>query len=274
MAEMTEMVKCQSLQEWENGGMSSFPLLGPDTIHVGWVDASAVTPDAASLSVLRLPEDEQTRFHRYKRPLDAHQFLVGRLLLRGWLEQTTGVSAAAWRLREGDRGRPEIADPPSPYTFNLAHSGGMVACGLAVSDEGYSPECGIGIDLEDLQRRPMTRDLARRFCAPIECADIDQQPPEFQTARFLTYWTLKEAYLKARGLGIAVHLADIAFRLEPQHPVVTFRESLIGTSADWAFALFQPTSRYLLSVAAPQPAGAPRPQILLHAVSLATLGLA
>ncbi|MSO49853.1 MAG: 4'-phosphopantetheinyl transferase superfamily protein [Acidobacteria bacterium] len=242
----------------------SLPRPSDRDVCVCWVDVSAVTADDASAWVSRLPQTERDRYARYRHQLAAHQFLVGRLLIRGWLESLTGTSAAAWELREGERGRPEIASPPSPWSFNLAHSGNLVACVLSsVSD--------VGVDLEDLDRRPLTRDLARRFCAPAEVADIEQQPEAAQTHRFLTYWTLKEAYLKARGLGIAVHLADLEFNLAGEHPSISFRESLEGTSRDWAFGLFQPTPRYLLSVAVPQPAGSPRPDIAVSAVTLDAL---
>ena len=235
------------------------------------MDATPVTAAIAQAGMAVLTDEEQTRFHRYRHPLGAHQFLVGRLLIRRWLAAATGVSAESWRFSEGERGRPEIAGAATDWSFNLAHSGGLVACALARGRQIQGTDAGIGVDLEDLQRRPLTGDLVRRFCAPAETADIERQPAALQFRRFLTYWTLKEAYLKARGLGIAVHLADVAFLLDGPHPEITFRESLAGTSRAWAFELFQPTPRYLISVAAPQPPGTARPQIHLHAVPLSAL---
>ena len=117
----------------------------------------------------------------------------------------------------------------------------------------------------------MAADLHRRFCSPAEIADIERQPEEARTLRFLTYWTLKEAYLKARGLGIAVHLADVEFSIDGARPAIAFRGSLEGTDPGWAFALFQPSPRCLLSVAAPQPAGTPAPAFDVRALSLEVL---
>jgi 4'-phosphopantetheinyl transferase len=248
-----------------------FPSLRDRTVHICWVDATPVTGDMAAAAQSFLSPAERERFHRYRRSLDAHQFLVGRLLIRRWLASETGTPAASWRFNEGERGRPGIESAGTPWSFNLAHSGGLVACAIARTDQPAGADCGIGVDLEDMERRPLTRDMARRFCAPEEAADIERQPEALQARRFLTYWTLKEAYLKARGLGIAVHLADVAFTLDPPHPTVSFRESLAGTSRDWAFQLFQPTPRYLLSVAAPQPAGTPRPAMHLDAMDLPAL---
>lgn len=223
-----------------------------------------MTPDQAARNVLTLPADERERFRKYRHALAANQFLVGRLLIRGWLEAVSGTAAAEWQLVEGARGRPAIAHPPSPWSFNLAHSGGMVACVLSRLPD-------VGVDLEHLDRRPMARDLYRRFCSPSEIADIERQPEDARANRFLTYWTLKEAYLKARGLGIAVHLADVEFAIDGPRPSIAFRGSLEGTDPGWAFALFQPSPRCLLSVAAPQPAGTPAPGFDVRAVPLEVL---
>ena len=223
-----------------------------------------MTPMVAEACLLRLAPDERDRFRRYRHPLASYQFVVGRLLVRAWLEAVSGTAAAEWQLVEGPRGRPHIDYPVSPWSFNLAHSGGMVACVLSRLPD-------VGVDLEHLDRRPMAPDLYRRFCSPAEIADIEQQPEEARARRFLTYWTLKEAYLKARGLGIAVHLADVEFSLDGSRPSIAFRGSLDGTDAGWAFELFQPSPRCLLSVAAPQPAGAPPPRFDVQTVPLEVL---
>jgi 4'-phosphopantetheinyl transferase len=117
----------------------------------------------------------------------------------------------------------------------------------------------------------MDRDLFRRFCSPVEIADIERHSEETRTQRFLTYWTLKEAYLKARGLGIAVQLSDVEFNLDGPQPSITLRDSLADADPGWAFALFQPSPRFLLSVAAPQPSGTPRPAFEVRAMPLESL---
>ena len=223
-----------------------------------------MTTADAEACLTRLPPVERERFRKHRLPLPANEFLLGRLLIRGWLESVSGVAAAEWQFAEGDRGRPAIAHPASAWSFNLAHSGGMVACALSLLPD-------IGVDLEDLDRGPMSPDLYRRYCSPSEVADIESQPEADRMRRFLTYWTLKEAYLKARGLGIAVHLADVEFSVGGPRPSVAFRGSLEGSDPGWAFELFQPSPRCLLSVAVPRRGGAPPPVIDLRAMSLAAL---
>jgi len=242
----------------------SFPLPETGVVCVCWVDASQLSEEEAARTVVRLPADERERFHRYRHALAASQFLVGRLLIRQWLEALTGTPSSALKIIEGPRGRPALEASASPWSFNVAHSGGLVACAM-------SRLADVGVDLEHLDRRPMGHDLYRRYCAPAEIADIEQQPEDRRLVRFLTYWTLKEAYLKARGLGIAVHLADVEFSIEGPQPVIRFRDSLEGADPGWAFALFHPTDRFLLSVAAPQPAGTPSPTFEVQAIPLELL---
>jgi 4'-phosphopantetheinyl transferase len=233
-------------------------------VSVTWVDASAITREDLRAALSQLPAAEVERFHRYRHAGAANQFLAGRLLLRQWLQALTGTAAAEFLLVEGERGRPAISHPPTAWSFNLAHSGGLVACALSLMPE-------VGVDLEHLDRRPMAPDLFRRFCSPAEIADIERQPEAARAQRFLTFWTLKEAYLKARGLGIAVPLAEVEFSVDGPTPEITFRGTLEGTDPGWAFALFQPTTRCLLSVAAPQPAGTRRPVFDVHSVPLEVL---
>jgi 4'-phosphopantetheinyl transferase len=241
-----------------------FPVPAANDVRVVWVDVSSMTDGKAQALLDRLSDDERIRFRRFRHALASYQFLAGRLVIRQWLQAISGTAAGEWQFAEGPRGRPTIASPSSPWSFNLAHSGGMVACVLSRIEH-------VGVDLEHLDRRPMADELFRRYCSPDEIADIERHEGDERSQRFLMYWTLKEAYLKARGLGIAVHLADVEFSLAGADPAIGFRESLTGTDPGWAFALFQPTPRCLLSVAAPQPAGAPRPAFSVEPLALEAL---
>jgi len=243
---------------------SVLPAPSADHLVIAWTDARGLAPATAADWVRALPEDEQARFGKYRHAPSAHEFLVGRLLARRWITALTGTPASGIVLVEGSRGRPMIAAPVTTFQFNLAHSGGVVACILSDGREA-------GVDVEHLDRRPVPSDLWHRFCAPAEIADIEAQPIEARQHRFLTYWTLKEAYLKARGLGIAVHLADVAFSLTGPHPAIGFRDSLVGTSADWAFGMFEAGPRHLISWATPQTPGTSCPSVGVRHIAVDAL---
>jgi 4'-phosphopantetheinyl transferase len=173
------------------------------------------------------------RHERYRFPADRDMFLVGRVMARALVGRALGIGPQEWEWREGPRGRPEIADPDAHrrVSFNIAHSAGLVVC--AVSNDGT-----VGVDVEHRLRPPVDARMVRRYCAPGEIDDIERQGPAAWQDQFLKYWTLKEAYLKARGLGIAVHLSDLCFTLGAD---AIRLERLDSLSADddheWAFVL-------------------------------------
>ena len=211
-------------------------------VHACFAHVDRLTRDSAVIArALRwLTPDERARFDRYRADVDRHMFLLGRVMARALVGRALGVEPCRWQWAEGPRGRPEIAAPPTDLRFNLSHSAGLVVCALARGRD-------VGIDVEDLARRPVDRAIVPRYCAPGECADIDAHGERWQQ-RFLVYWTLKEAYLKARGLGVALPLAELCFL--PDDPIrVMFLGSLAGTSTEWSFVLTQPTPTHLVAIA-------------------------
>ncbi len=96
-----------------------------------------------------------------------------------------------------------------------------------------------------------------RCCSPAEAADVHARGSEGWRDRFLQYWTLKEAYLKARGLGIPVHLADLSFSLHSDDVRLNGRGSMAGADAGWAFDLITLHADHFLAVAARHHSGRP-----------------
>ena len=213
-------------------------------------DLAAPGVVTAALDWLAAPE--RGRYQRFQRSEDRQMFLLGRVMARALVGAALDLPPAAWPWREGPRGRPEIALAGTALHFNLAHSAGLVVCGLAAGRE-------IGIDVEDLHRRRVEPAVVRRYCAPEEIADIEAQGDGWHD-RFLHYWTLKEAYLKARGLGISVRLEEVGFRLHGPSVEIAFGGALAGSDRRWTFELARPTVRHLVAVAVSTADGA-RPRL-------------
>jgi 4'-phosphopantetheinyl transferase len=218
------------------------------------IDHALGDPAAVAHARQSLTDVEQARFERYHGDADRRMFLLGRVMSRGLVGRALNVGAGGWEWREGPHGRPEIAQPTTPVRFNLAHSAGLVVCAIASGRD-------VGVDVEDLQRPAIDPAMVNRYCAPAEAADIEAQGDRWRD-RFLVYWTLKEAYLKARGLGISVPLRDICFVLQPPPVRVTFLGSLAGTPSAWTFHLSQPTDRHLVAIAASAEDGV-EPRVLI-----------
>ena len=74
-------------------------------------------------------------------------------------------------------------------------------------------------------------------------------PEHLQPARFLCYWTLKEAYAKARGLGLALPLDELSFDLSGEGIEIAVGPSVDDEGADWQFDQWAPTDHHVVAVA-------------------------
>jgi 4'-phosphopantetheinyl transferase len=72
----------------------------------------------------------------------------------------------------------------------------------------------VGVDLESFARAEEIVALAPRVFSKAERAQLDALPAADRADRALTLWTLKEAYIKARGMGLALPLQEISFLFE------------------------------------------------------------
>lgn len=204
-----------------------------------------------------LSAEEMDRAARFGHPDDAARFVIGRALTRTMLSRYAGVAPRDWPLVIAERGRPElVARPPGvpDLRFNLSHTPGLVACAVTVGRE-------VGVDVEHIGRR-LTHDVAERFFSAREVADLRGLPADEQPVVFFDYWTLKESYIKARGLGLALPLRHFSFLRTPgEAPTIAFDPELHDDPAAWQFAQFWPTAEHRMAVAV-QRTGADLPIIV------------
>jgi 4'-phosphopantetheinyl transferase len=192
-----------------------------------------------------LTPDELERMARLIFERDRRTFLITRAHVRTMLSRYAPVNPADWRFIANAHGRPEILDRPEgvpDLRFNLSHTEGLIACAVTVGRE-------VGVDVEHIGRR-LLHDVPGRFFAAREVVDLKSLPAADQPRVFFDYWTLKEAYIKARGFGLALPLGDFAFRLAPPDPVeITFEPSLKDDPATWQFVQAWPTPQHRLGLA-------------------------
>ena len=114
------------------------------------------------------------------------------LFRREVLSRYAAVEPADWRFEANEHGKPGLVDPPRPLSFNLSHSGAWLAC---VVGDGRA----VGVDLEYCEASRDVLKLARRYFPSFEFDDLMALPEAQRSDRFYDYWTLKEAWVKARG---------------------------------------------------------------------------
>ena len=176
---------------------------------------------------------ERARTDRFRSARDRRAGLVARALVRITLSRYCDVPPARWRFRANRHGRPEIASPASPLRFNLSHTEGLVACLVSRGRE-------LGVDAESLRRDRRWLDLAGRFFAPAEARALNGVPAAERPLRFLEYWTLKEAYVKARGRGLTLPLSGFWFDLPAGTADgirIRFTRAVDDDPARWQFTL-------------------------------------
>ena len=214
-------------------------------VHLWHVFSDAVTdPELLDRYEGLLSDDERKRRQRFAFERDRHQFLVTRALVRTVLSSYTGDDPQALVFRHNAYGKPEIAlSEGVPLRFNLSHTAGLVACAVTVGHE-------VGVDVEDLQRGRRNLDLIRKYFAAAEVAALERLPAEQQPLAFFEFWTLKEAYIKARGKGLSIPLGEFSFALAPDRPpAISFAAGRDDRPAAWQFARIRLGGRYQIALA-------------------------
>ncbi len=222
-------------------------------------DPASASPEAVKAAAALLDEGERIRADRFAYDEDRHLFTVAHALAR------LGLSAAApevapdrWRFVANRWGRPALASPwdATGLHFNLSHTRGLAAVIVCSRDEA-------GVDVEDRSRRAGGPEVAERFFAPPELLAVRHAPAAEQRDIFFRVWTLKEAYIKARGRGISLGLDRFWFDLSGEWPRIDWEPGLDEDPASWRFIEATPTDRHALAIAI-RDGAAPTPITFRH----------
>ncbi|MET0333530.1 MAG: 4'-phosphopantetheinyl transferase superfamily protein [Rhizobacter sp.] len=175
--------------------------------------------------------EELARGDRFYFERDRSRYRVTRALVRSVLSRyAPSIAPNDWRFEATSYGQPVITNPEPEaqrLSFNLTHTHDLVV--LAVT-EGRA----VGVDTENITRGALL-DVADRFFAPSECKHLRALPPDAKPKRFFELWTLKESYIKARGMGLSIPLHKFAFDLrDPQAVSLSTVEDLQDPAERWA----------------------------------------
>lgn len=193
-----------------------------------------------------LTEDEQVRYQSFHFERDRLMFLATRALVRTALSAYVDVPPSRWRFAEGVRGKPYIKEPLGlpPLYFNLSNTRGLIVCAVS---HAYDQ---VGVDTEWLDRNGETVNLADRHFSQAELRAMRALPAARRRDRFFHYWTLKESYIKARGLGLALPLEKFSFLFDDALPIrIAFDPTFGDDPRRWRFALLSAPRSRIVAVA-------------------------
>ena len=218
-------------------------------IHL-WITIPEQITDPLLLKRYRelLTEEEKNRVNRYRFEKDQHSSLVTRAFIRSTLSHYSDMAPQEWRFSKGEKDKPEIINPPLPLRFNLSHTEGMVICAITLEND-------IGCDVEYIGRDNDVLAIADRYFSPQETRELFSLPENAQRDRFFDYWTLKESYIKAWGLGLAIPLDDFSFTIlsseDPfinNHIRLSFAPHRIDYPELWHSWLLYPNDKHRMAI--------------------------
>lgn len=187
-------------------------------VTLGLSRISSVAASAEAAGPGWLSESEQGRLGRMRSARRRAEFLGGRLALRTLLAAVHGGNPLRdWSLDAPENAPPCLSSQPSiPVHLALSHSGDWLLCAVSAFP--------VGVDIEQLGAARDYAGLADMVCSPAERGRLQGCGPLKFVREFTTCWALKEAWLKARGEGIASR---------PLPSVETERASGAGNALVW-----------------------------------------
>lgn len=185
-------------QEREDGGRSAAAV----QLWCAYPDDLLAEPVAQACASL-LSESEQARWERFKFAKRRREHAATHALKRRALSASFPLAPEAWQFTENAHGKPSIGTECDLH-FNVSNSDKLVVCLVAQGAE-------VGVDVEPCARAAEILKLAGRVFSPSEQAQLQALGHAERLDRALSLWTLKEAYIKARGMGLALPLDGFSF---------------------------------------------------------------
>ena len=191
-----------------------------------------------------LDGDESAAACRLRLPEDRRDYTAAHALLRRMLTAASPeVPPKSWLFDRPRGGKPRlrsgVGDDP-PLRFSLSHTQGLVVCAVSAAFE-------VGVDAERDSPTLDVDEVRATVCSAGELAQLDRVFNWTRASRFLDLWTLKEAYVKARGIGITDALTAVSFDLRVKGAITASVPA--GGTESWWFAMLKPSADTRVSLA-------------------------
>ena len=213
-------------------------------VYIWYRNSLLIDRDAVKAAEECLSAQERDRRDRLQVDADRDDFTIAHDLLRRSLSKFSDTSPRDWRFVVDRYGKPSIDsgdDRLRSLSFSLSHSRGCVACAVTKNDL-------LGLDLERIDHVDHAQELADRYFSPYEAAWLRHCPDKLRSVHFAELWVLKEAFLKATGIGLSQPLNTVSFRFD-ERMGIEFSGPATVVPQEWHFALFEPVQNARLGLA-------------------------
>ena len=211
---------------------------GDEEVHVwqaglemsaGWLDELRAT----------LSADELTRAAHFHFARDRARFVAAHGIVRDILGRYLEVAPARLEFSSNEYGKPALAgDFRDSLSFNLSHSGDLVVIAIARGRE-------VGIDVELYAPDRADQAVAANYFSPAEVARLRAVPESLRARAFFNCWTRKEAYIKARGMGLSIPLDSFDVSLAPDEPAALLRTLASADAKAWQLRHLELGEKYI-----------------------------
>jgi len=155
-----------------------------------------------------VPARRQEKIKKISYDKDKRLSLGAELLVKRAL---CDIGITEYEFSFGENGKPFIKGDNNIY-FNLSHSRDRVMCAISKKE--------VGCDVEEIKEVDLK--VAKRFFFAEEYKTIlEQKTPEAQRDMFFRFWTMKESFMKATGLGMKLPLDSFCVSLKGGKPTLT-----------------------------------------------------
>lgn len=223
------------------------PILGNDEVHI-WHARLDLPEEHIQAFERTLADDERARAIRFHFAKDRRHFTAARGMLRMLLGRYLVREPALLQFRYNQHGKPFLQDNQdndgeNTLRFNVSHSHGLALF-------AFTRRRDVGVDVEYMQSDRAEMAIARRFFSPHEVEALCAVPAERQKEAFFSCWTRKEAYVKARGLGLSLNLNLFDVSLAPGEPAALLNIREPGQRLeDWSLHNLTPQDGYAAALA-------------------------
>ena len=134
---------------------------------------------------------------------DKLRTLMGDLLVRAIIKDHLRIPNHQIIFDYTDHGKPILKNHPD-FHYNLSHSGQWIVCAC-----GNAP---VGIDVEQVKPIECVK-MARHMFSAEESKDLESKDEVERLNYFYAIWTIKESYLKAKGVGLSEPLDAFSIKV-------------------------------------------------------------
>lgn len=212
--------------------------------------------------LLMLPSHEQLQVSRFLNEKHALLALLSRLLQRTLIHLQLNIPYQDIEISRSQGQKPHLSratmkqyNVPSEWNYNVSHDGTLV---VIVSDDVDL----VGVDIVDLQRPQILNSAGKiglyhsfknRFTDSEWAYIMEATNQTESTRRLYELWSLKEAYIKAVGVGMKLELQKCEFKhceINENDHKIGWRMRLEGRICkEWQYHSNKLNERYIVSIA-------------------------